>query len=371
MSRCISVMSINPDAAKAVEEVCAKIDAEVELPKALLFFSNREIFAEAAKMLSEKYPSTISMGSTTYMNLIEGKMSHAGLSVMAIFSGVEVSCGYLEEISRHPMNYDKRVTDALNNLESTQDTICIEFTPAFLIAEEFVLDTFYEALKGTNVGVIGGSTGGKFGEKETMVSLNGEVYKDATVFMFIRNLKGKIALYRENMYKLTDKQLVVTDVDISERKVYEFNDRPALQVMKEIFHATDEDILKKLDGHPIGRLEGNDVLITDINSINDDGSFTYLARVYNMTKVSVLEMDNLKKVWDKTTNECRKLIKNPEFALVVNCAGRTKTFENMGVVDEFADRMTERFPTFVTLSGFGEQLNEFHFNKTMVLAMFE
>ncbi|MBO4809172.1 MAG: FIST C-terminal domain-containing protein [Lachnospiraceae bacterium] len=372
MSRCISALSMSSDAKTAVEEVCAKIDAEVELPVAVIFFSEYDIFEDVARLIRDKYPSALSIGSSTYLNIVNDKHSRTGMSAMAIFSGVEVSFGTLEEINRHPMNYMKRITEAMEKLESTKDTICLEFTPAFLNSEELVLDTFAKALEDKDIPVVGSSSGCEFGENKAAVALNGEVYENRTVFAFIRNLEGSIKVYKENIYKPTDKFLRVTDIDCAEKRIYEFDDKPAFAAMKEILGVEDDRLMPDaIAKRPIGRIEDGEIFITDVNKIHEDGSLTYLTRVYNMTKVAILELDDVKKVWNETAKACKKLIKKPEFTLVVNCGGRCKTFEEMKLIDSFTEILSEKYGTFVTVSGFGEQLNDTHFNQTMLLIMFE
>lgn len=371
MARSISALSTSTDAKTAVEEVCAKIDAAVEIPIAVLFFASTDIFAEAAKLLYDKYPMATSVGSTTYINIINNKRSNKGLSVMAIFSGIEASAGYLEEISRHPMNYKGRVNEALEKLSSFENTVCIEFTPAYMVAEELVLDTYNEVLKDKGIPVAGSSSGNSYGDKYTYVAINGKVFSDCSVFMLIHNLEGGIACYRENIYKPTAKTLTVTDADVTERRIYEFNDKPAYLAMKEALGVEGKKAAIEISTLPIGRMENGEIQITDVSTINDDNSLTYYARVYNMTKVALLELDDINRVWSETVANCKKLIPTPSFALAVNCAGRTRMIEEKHLLDAYTEMISDNFGTVINVSGFGEQLRDSHCNQTLVLVVFE
>ena len=371
MSRCVSALSTNSDAKKAVEEVCAKIDAEVEIPIAILFFAEVDVFETAAKTFYEKYPMATSIGSTTYINIVNSKHSNKGLSALAIFSGLEVSSGIIEDISRHPMNHLRTVKDAMDKLESKDNTICLEFTPAFRYAEELVLDTLNEAVKGTDIIVTGSSAGNNYGSDETLVALNGTVYRDCAVFAFIRNKDGAIATYRENIYTPTNKTLTVTDADVSERRIYEYDDKPAYQAMKEAVGVEGKRAEVEIARLPVGRMEDGEIFITDVCSINDDDSLTYYSRVYNMTKVAVLELGDLDKVWSETAAKCKKIMPNPSFTLAINCAGRTRTIEELRKIDDLTECLSENYGCIVNVSGFGEQLLNSHFNQTLVLVMFE
>lgn len=371
MSRCISVLSESSNALTAVDEVCSKIDEEIDTPIAIIFFAHAEIFADCAHLIHEKFPDIDTIGSSTYVNIINNAHSMVGLSAMAFFSDVEFSCGVLEEIDRYPMKYVRSVTYALSKLKSTENTCCLEFTCAFKNGEELVMDTLRHAVEGTDIEIFGGSSGCEFDYKDSRVALNGRVYDNSTVFAFIHNLKGRIFVYKENIYKPTNTILTVTDVNCEERTVYTFNDRPAADVMKEILHVTDEELPARLLVSPVGRFSDDNIFITDVKQVNDDGSLTYLATIYNTSRLAILELDDIKKVWKETKENCHKVIKKPAFTLAVNCGGRSLTFENMGIMDDFVHVFSKGYGPFVTLSGFGEQLNGTHFNQSLVFAAFE
>ncbi len=371
MERSISAISKNTDEEAAFKEVTKQIDAVGAPPIVILFFADYQIFKYASEQFRKKYPQSQVMGSTTYMNLVNGVYSHQGLSALAIYTDIEVSTGTLLEIDRHPMNYVGRVENALKELGTEENTCCIEFCTAFSNGEELVLDTFSQTLEGRNIPVFGGSGGVGDGIEETLVSLNGQVLRKACVFMFIHNLNGRIAFYRENIYKPTSHCFTVTGVECEERTVYEYNDRPAADVIKEVLDATDENLLEQHNLYPVGRLADNNIYIMDVKSINPDRSISYYARVYNMTRMVLLEPDDFEKVWKETRVESRKLIADPAFTLVINCCGRTKKFEHMGFMDGFTDMVSGQYGSIVTLSGYGEQLNDVHLNQTLLLVMFE
>ena len=133
----------------------------------------------------------------------------------------------------------------------------------------------------------------------------------------------------------------------------------------------DDNLMTELSIHPVGRIEGDNIYITDPKSVNEDGSITYYARIYNLTRMSILELDDIKKVWKATRDNCRKKVKKPSFSIAINCCGRSKTFEDRKLMNSFVSTVSSGYGNLVTLSGFGEQLNCSHFNQTLVLAIFE
>jgi hypothetical protein len=106
----------------------------------------------------------------------------------------------------------------------------LEFSTAKGKSEELVLDTFVSILEPLNIPVFGGNAGVEDG-KETLVSLNGKVYENACVFLILRNLRGKIFLYKENIYRPTNHFFIATDVNIDDHIVYELDKKPAAEVI--------------------------------------------------------------------------------------------------------------------------------------------
>lgn len=358
---------------EAVSEVVAKINASScgRIPKLLIFSADTVIFSEVSQLLFDEFPMSVSMGQSTYINFSSEGYDFRGLSVMAIFDDIECASGVLFEVTTYPMRYLSHITNAVNNLSSLNNTCCVEFTTAFGNCEELVQDTFKTALSSLEVPVVGGSSGSGDGGKVTYVSLNGSVYEEACVFVLIRNLRGKIRIFKENLFKPTDHFYTATDVDCEERAVYEYDGLPASQVVANALHVPVVQLRQYLEMHPVGRIEGDQIYITDVDDISPDGKITYFARIYNHTQVVQLEVDDMDMVWDLTANDVHRKMENISFSLVVNCLTRSKYFVSGGRFDDFNKQLTNEYGTFIGVSGYGEQMNYEHLNQTMLLACFE
>lgn len=359
------------DAKIALEEVCGKIEKEGETPILIIFFAEYDIFIDCAQSLKSRFPNALTIGSTSYVNFCSRGNSTTGLSVMTVNSGVECTGGALFEAGRYPMNYRGHIQKALSELSSTENTCCIEFTTAFSMGEELVLDTFDSELEGKNIPVIGGSSGTHRGDTKTIVSLNGEVYIDTCVFAFVRNLEGRIAYIKENIFRPMNTFFTATDVDCEERLVYEFDNKPAAKMMEEALGAKGDALREELKNHPIGRIKDDEIFITEYNEIGDDESISYYARVYNMTRMVLLELDDIEEVWEETTARAAKMITKPSFSLVINCLSRSRMFEKDNLFESFCNTLKSGYGTYIGLSGYGEQLKNVHLNQSMLVLMFE
>ena len=340
-------------------------------PKIIIFFSDIDDLWYYAKELKEKFPEATSIGCSTCINFSTDGYSEKGLSVMAIYSGVECSSGLIFEVSRHPKNYSQHVREALKSLTSTDNTCCLEFTTSGFRCEELVLDTFEELLKETEIKVAGSTAGSNKDDKTSYVALNGDIYVETCAFIFIHNLQGKIQLYRENLFRPTSHQLRITDVDCEQQRVYEFENRPAAEVLSNLLNVEKSNLLQTLKVNPIGRIEGKDILISEAKEVMPDDSIIYYTRLYNMTRVVLLEIDNFDSVWDETNRHMKKLLPSPSFTIAVHCFSRTKLLKEVNRFDDFSKRLSSLLGKYIGVSGYGEQIMYNNLNQSLVLISFE
>ncbi len=370
MERCVVALTSSSVNEEAYLEIQTQLDSHDASPKLIVFFAELDMLWFFSKQLQKRYPDAVVIGSSTYVNYNSEGYSHAGASIMAINSGVEVSSGLLYYIDRHPAMYKRHIELALKELSSYENTCCLEFMTAFGKGEELVLDTFEEVLAGTNIPIAGGTAGAATDSKETYVALNGEIYKNSCAFVFIRNLNGKIKFYRENIFKPTSYRFTVTYADCEERLVMEYDEEPAAEILSRALNVQPENLKQALELHPMGRIVDGVINITDAESVNDDGSISYYSSIYNHTKLMLLEPDDIKRVWSETVQRVRNDINEPSFTISISCIARSRYFEKQNCFGEFVNNL-RNFGKFIGISGYGEQYNYVHLNQIMVLVVFE
>ena len=371
MKRCLVTCSSTQSKETNLEHCCKEISDEGKNPILLIFFGDEDDLWYYAKYLHEAFPEAISIGSSTFINFSSVGFSHSGLSVMAIYSGIECAAGLIYEVNRHPKNYKMHIKNALSQISSLENTCCMEFTTPFSDSEELVLDTFKEAFEDKDIPLFGGSSGISDTTKQGLVALNGDIYVNTCAFVFIHNQNGKIYLFRENIFKSTPHQFIATDVECEERTVYEYDDQPAADVLAKALNVDLEGLQEILPAHPMGRIVDNQMFITESNKVFPDGSISYFSRVYNHTKMVLLEVADFETVWKETANTIHKEILAPSFTISINCLSRTKLFEKENKLYHFISTLKSNYGDFIGLSGYGEQLNFIHLNQSMVIAVFE
>ena len=370
MERCVVALTSSSVSEEAYFEIQTQLDVHEIQPILLIVVAEVDMLGFFANKLQEKYPEATVIGTTTYINYSSEGYSHCGASVMAINYGIEVAAGLIFDVDRHPSMYKAHIVKALEKISSHENTCCLEFVTSYGKGEELVLDTFEEVLEGTGIRVVGGSAGAPAERRESFVALGRELYKQTCAFVFIHNLEGKISFFRENVYKPTIHKLLATYADVEERTVYEYDGKAAAETIAEKLGVSINELKDHLFQHPMGRLVDGDIYITSADQVFEDGSIGYYSRIYNQTKVILLEPDDLHRVWKETSYRVFNEISKPSFSISINCFLRTMLFESQDCFGEFVNEL-RKYGNFIGVSGCGEQLDYIHLNQTMVLLVFE
>ena len=354
-----------------IKEGIEEATKEINNPKLIIFSSDVANFEEYTKQLSIKFPKCIIIGTSTYISLCKDGVYHKGVVVAAMEEGIECYGDVLEKIDRYPLIYVERIENCVKKLSHTENTVCLEFTNGLINSEESVLTTLNTVLENKKIPVFGGSAGDDLQAGYTLVSYNGKVYKEASVFVLIHNTKGKVKIYRENIYKPMKKFHVATKVDSFNRIVYEFDNRPAAQVMAEDLGISVNELPKHLDYNPLGRVMGGDIYITANKEVLKNNAMAFHARVYKNTQMVLLEPDNYHKINEETINKIQSDISKPSFAVVIHCLARSLLYEGNGDINNLVRKLGNAIDGYIGISGYGEQKGTINFNQTMILAVFE
>lgn len=360
--------SNNSNVELCVQEATAKF----RKPKLILFFSPVNHFDEYASLIHQRFPDSISMGATVIASFAQNGAEKNALMAIGIENGIRCSADVLENIDKYPIKYVERVRDCVEKVNTTKNTICLEFTTAFLCAEESVLAALNSVLLDKQIPVFGGTAGNDCSGNDTKVALNGVIRERSCVFAIIHNEGGAIKIYRENIYTpATGNVLTVTKADSKTRKVYEYNHRPAAKVFAQELGISESQVTSYFDTHPMGRVVGDNMYITANCALEQGQSIVYHARVYNNAKVMVLKPDNYREITAKTMEKIKQEMPRPSLAILCHCLARTLLFDGDGYLSEYAKEMGNVLGGYVGFSGYGEQCGEQNFNMTMEVAVFE
>ncbi|MBO6302235.1 MAG: hypothetical protein J6N15_07345 [Ruminiclostridium sp.] len=378
MERCITAFSARSTGRgqlDSFEEVYARLSGNGGQPKLIVFSSDLDNFMLYSGAFREKFPVSQIIGTTSFLNCSDECHAERGLAAMAIYSGIDCAGGVLEECGRCPVKYIGEAETAISLLrlskEDTGRTCCLEFTSAHGNCEELAIDTLRRAAGGADIPLFGSSAGVKKGTSCSFVSLNGRVYTDACVFMYLRNTRGRISLIRGNTYRQTGHFFQATNVDCEKRTVYEFDGRTAGEYLSSLINIEIPVLERELTFHPIGRIYDDNVYITDAKEIGEDMSVTFFSHIYNYSRLVLLEPDDANNVKRQFIEKLESIGYTPSFSIAVNCFFDYGVFDSKGFSEEFIRYIGDKCGKYLGVSGCGEQIDNMHVNKTMLLAAFE
>lgn len=366
---------IGRSSAMPVDSAINNACREMTSPKFVWFTTAVGAFRETTEKMHQRFPNSVVMGTTSIAAFSHEGIFYDTLEVLAIQNGVNCVANVLEEANHCPLKYVDRVQEAVRSLGShgNGDTICLTATNGLIACEESVLAVLNSVLRKENISVFGGTAGDKGLAEKTYVSLNGRVYDTACVFVLLRNLGGRIHLYRENIYTPICEPLTATKVDAFSRKVMSYEGRPASE-MEAQMHGIAVSQMDRgfLDSNPVGRIIGKDMYIIANDDLDSDRrTMKYHARIYENDQIVMLQPDDYRQVNRETMERIRRDVPRPSMSIMVNCLARTLLFESEGYAGDFFRSMGNVLGDYVGWGGYGEQIYEQHFNQTMIVAVFE
>lgn len=373
MSRPFVSFDDSQDAETSLFNVISKIkeNSKKLVPSLIVFTASSDEFSNVASRFNKEFPDSLSIGMSSYVNFSSEGYSLKAVSAIALYEDIECVGGVIDEIIAFPKKYVDDIRNRVGELGVLENTICLEFTTAFSNCEDLVQDTFREALAVFGIPTAGGSAGCVLGSRESYVALNGVVYSEACVYALIHNKKGAIHMFKENMFKPTDHFYMATDVDCDDRLVYEFDHMSAAQAVSQALGVSIDELSEQIKMHPVGRVEGDEILITDVDEVLPSGAISYFARIFNLSRLVQLEAEDIDLVWDLTARNVHNTMKNISFSLAVNCFSRSQYFIGQNRFGDFNHQLTKEYGEFIGFSGYGEQMNYEHLNQTLVLVCFE
>ncbi|MCI9676630.1 MAG: hypothetical protein HFH06_12880 [Lachnospiraceae bacterium] len=329
-------------------------------PQLILLLSNSEQFEAHVKKLEALYPNVPSIGCIGMS--YDTKVVEKGVGVIAFYDGISAAANVLEEVSVMPVKYIERLKQDVHKINSSsENTVCIDFCTG---NDACVLTTVYSVLKHNNISLVGGTgDGGK-------VSANGKVYQDAVVYALVKNNRGKVKTYKENIYhQMGDYRFIASRTDKANYKIGLLNGMPAKQVYQDILHVTEKEIQTQTFKNPFGKINGDDTCIISIKEVSGN-ALACFRQVNDSDVLIMLELGDYKAVVRDTIKKIKRDFPQISAVFSVNCLFRYLLFTENHYMDEYLKDMST-LNNHAGLVGYGEHYNNRFVNQSMTCAVFE
>lgn len=341
---------------------------QITNPTLIVFVSSYEHFEEATRLLHEKYPSTQIIGMTGYAySKNEAVTEYVG--VWAINSGIEVKCDVINDLDRFPMKYIRKLEQSVDQVKpGRENTICLAFMTN---NQDCLTTTLNSVLMKKNIELIGSTPFNSLEYENPLgdkVSLNGVVYKNSGVYAVIKNLNGKVKVYKENIYQAIGKKMVVTKVNKATNEIIELNGKPALE---EYYSSVDEATNGTREGviqNSICRLVGSEEF-TLVTYILPKGMFCQKKLDVNDV-ICAVKLGDYKQINAETKRMIAADFNKVSTILTLDCIFRHLAFSQDGYTQEYLNNIQSIGKHVGFIVG-GETYKNQSMHQTMVCAVFE
>ncbi|MBR4225078.1 MAG: FIST C-terminal domain-containing protein [Oscillospiraceae bacterium] len=340
-----------------IKEALKNIDAK---PSLLILYSDKEHFETNVQQLDQLFPGVPSIAAPVVF--YSRSFSEGGLGVCALY-GVNAVTGVMRNVSTAPVTDIGELKRNCNAVSAgIDDTVCITMCTG---NDACVLATIYGVMRHHGIHLTGGTV-----RAGLPVAVNGKVYYDAAAYALVKNLGGRVKVYKENLYRpVGDQRYIASRTDPSKYYIGELNGRPAKLVYKELLHIVDDaEVSQRTLRNPFGRIVGKDIFIVSISGVLGDGLTCY-RQVSDSDVLTLLELKDIKTIVQQTVDKIHNDMPSVSGILSVNCVFRQQLFENNGYLQDYLDEMS--FAPHCGFFGYGEHYNGQFVNQSMSCAVFE
>lgn len=243
------------DAGIAVSELKQKLDPEKG--ELLIYFASSNYDVDALALEINNQFEIDSIGCTTSGELLSGKMLDD--SVVAICIEKEIVEDFdIQVLEGLDGNLDAKVNEAFASFEKHfgspvssldyQKHVGIVLVDGLSGKEEAVNNALGNK---SDIVFVGGSAGDDLKFKKTHVFANGKAYSNAAVLALLKPTKG-YEILKTQSFKSSSEKLTVTKVVEDERRIQEFNGKPATEAYAEALNCAESEVEGKFFRNPLG-----------------------------------------------------------------------------------------------------------------------
>jgi len=243
---------------------------------------------------------------------------------------------------------------------SPVDTFAFLLIDGLSMQEEMVVSCVHEHLHG--IELIGGSAADDVRFSSTHLYYQGKFHQHVALLTLVRS-QFRFMAFRTQHFVNSDKRMVVTRADPTQRIVYEINGLPAGREFARLVGLQIDELTPLIFAtYPVVVRVGGEYFVRSIAKVNPDESLLFFCAIDEGIVLTIAKgidlVENLAAAFSQVRNE----IGDPQLVLGCDCILRRLETERTGVKDAvgkiFADNNVIGFATY------GEQFNSMHVNQT-------
>jgi hypothetical protein len=339
-------------------------------PKAVLFFASSQYDPQAiSENMQKAFTQAKTFGCSTSGEIISGKMLKNAIVAMG-FSADAIGDMDIQIVENIEKNGD--VAKAFKQFEyhfreepftmGVDEYVGMILVDGLRMAEERLMDQIGEL---SNLFFIGGSAGDDLKFAQTWVYADGKAYTDAALLALMKP-KVKFSFIKTQSFKPCASKLMATKVQTAERKVIEFNNKPAAVAYAEAVGGTVDNADQFFMSNPVGLVIDNEPYVRSPQRLNEDAMHFY-CNVMEGMEMTLLESSDIVEDTRKAVSEKAA---GSKISGIINfhCILRTLELEKNGTTQAYGEIFKD-IPT-VGFSTYGEEFIG-HINQTSTMLVFE
>lgn len=361
--------SVRLDAREAVEELKSSL-GDVD-PKMLLCFSstNQEPH-ELLRGLHHAYPHALISGASTAGEIVSGRMLKGGVVAMAIGSDIveKVVSVVIEDLGPKMdldaafASLERHIGAPLSELDSDRH-VGIVLTDGLSGAEERLIESINER---TEIAFVGGSAGDDLKFEKTLVFHGKMVHEHAAVLVLMKVPRG-FDVVKTQSFKPTGIVLRADEVDVPNRTVISFNEKPALEAYCHATGALPDRVIECFLTYPMARMVGGEPFVRSPQRI-DGSSIRFYSAIQKGENLAVLEATDI--IADTTAAVAKGIADagSVQGMIDFHCILRAMELESKGFSQDYG-AIFKDIPT-VGFCTYGEAWTT-HVNQTSTILLFK
>ena len=349
---------------------------ELKQPKIsfVMFFAAETFdFKLLTEKFNEAFPNCPVIGCTSNGEITPDGYVTGHLNAFSIYGDdFETAPVVLESIKKKGMTYKNAIVRTLNKLHLSNEDPSLD-SKMFAISvidfnslcEEKIITMLSCTFRKTNLKLVGGSAG-NIVSGTCFLSLNGTIYTDSAILLFVKTRK-KVITYYENIYVPYGDTYRVTASDIPNRVVLTADNTPLVDLYSRVLNVPKNKITPEfLCRNPIGRVLGEKIYIATPTVALSNGGITYGTHIMVGSSFQLLKAENPLKKAQETAEYIRKQLPNASFILGFNCLHRQVQFEEQNLCRSTYNELNKVAP-FTGFTTLGEFIDKTHVNQTLTL----
>ena len=345
-----------------------------------LYFAPQGALQATATAMREAFPAAVSLGLAS-VRLFDGDRVECRETLLFLFekddADIRADAMLIEKISKAPIAYVLDVQRRVRALgKAAGDTVCLEFCTN---DEEMLVTSLTAMLAPLGVPLFGGTAFHtdilvkRPSEVHFQVAWQGRLYEDACIALFLKNLRGRVRLYREIFYEVREgsPMHLATKVDAVNRRLVELDDRPAANVYSEETGIRRTKILSHVLDRPIGRMLGDEVFVISMRGVEKDGAVATAKAVNLNDAIYILDLADYRSILRDTCEAICEEIPERQFVFAIECYHRYMFYETHGVTEKAVQARAGRLGACYGIVSGGEQIRGQNANQTGLYLVFE